>query len=612
MHYQSETIATVLKRLNVNYFLPAIQREYVWSPEQIIQLFDSLMRNYPISSFLFWELHAENRYRWDVYKFIQNYKQDESHNEPTRTDGVQQLTLILDGQQRLTSLFIGLKGTYTIKKKYLRWDNPDAWVKQSLYLDLLKDPKTSEDDSEEGLRFDFRFMDKAPSPDGKSYWFNVGHILDFDGDDKFYEFRDQEEEKLPEATTKHQIKLFQQNLDRLYRAIWKDDFIAYYAEQDQNYDRVLTIFVRANQGGTKLSKSDLLLSMVTAKWDAVNARDEIYEFVDRLNNDLTHKNNFDKDFIMKTCLVLSDLPVQYKVENFNYQNLMLIYSKWKRIKAAIERSVNLINSFGVDRDTLTSANALIPVIYYLYQHPEVTLLGSTPFEVSNATHIHRWLLMALLNNTFSGQSDTALTYARRIVAEHNQEQGFPDEAMNAELRRSGRKASIDDDTVDTILSFTYGKPLTFLALSLLYDDNRWGNFSYQQDHIFPQALFTAKRMKSIGISAERQIRYFDLVNRVGNLELLLPVENLEKSSQDFEHWVATRDFSFRMRHLIPDEENLLAFDKFEEFIAAREELIRQRLKAFFALPASQGSASSIRVPPEMPGDRQGLIHLSLN
>ena len=126
MNYQSETIATVLKRLNVNYFLPAIQREYVWSTEQIIQLFDSLMRNYPIGSFLFWELDPENRYNWSVYKFIQNYKQDETHNEPARTDGVQQLTLVLDGQQRLTSLLIGVKGTFTIKKKYLRWDNPEC------------------------------------------------------------------------------------------------------------------------------------------------------------------------------------------------------------------------------------------------------------------------------------------------------------------------------------------------------------------------------------------------------------------------------------------------------------------------------------------------------
>src|SRR5437016_4892387 len=240
MKYQSETISTILTRLNVNYFLPAIQREYVWHPDQIVQLFDSIMRNYPVGSFLFWELNHENHYKWDIYRFVQNFKQDATHNEPASTAGVHLLT------------------------------------------------------------------------------------------------------------------------------------------------RVLTIFVRANQGGTKRSKSDLLLSMVTAKWDGINARDEIYDFVDRLNNQLTHKNNFDKDFIMKTCLVLSDLQVQYKVENFNNQNLMLIHSNWKGIKAAIETTANLVNSFGINRDTLTSANALIPIIYFLYKHPGTTLLGGNQFEVKNA------------------------------------------------------------------------------------------------------------------------------------------------------------------------------------------------------------------------------------
>jgi hypothetical protein len=188
--------------------------------------------------------------------------------------------------------------------KYLRWDSPGAWVKQSLYLDLLKDPKVTEDDSEEGLRYDFRFMEKAPVPDGKSYWFKVGHILDIDSDDRFYELQEQEKEKLPNPVGR-QMVVFDQNLARLYRAIWKEDFIAYYIERDQNYDRVLTIFVRANQGGTKLSKSDLLLSMVTAKWNEVNARDEIYEFVDRLNNDLSHKNNFDSDYRFPALFRLS-------------------------------------------------------------------------------------------------------------------------------------------------------------------------------------------------------------------------------------------------------------------------------------------------------------------
>lgn len=578
MRYQSETIATVLKRVNFNYFLPAIQREYVWHQDQIIQLFDSIMRNYPIGSFLFWELNPDNRYKWDVYQFVQNYIQDETHNDPANTHGVQQLTLVLDGQQRLTTLLIGLKGTYTIKKKYLRWNNPNAWVKQSLYLDLLKDPKTSEDDTEEGIRYDFRFFETVPVPDGKHYWFKVGRILDFDTEESFYDFRAQEKSKLPGDLMIRQMIVFEQNLDALYRAIWKDDFIAYYMEHDQDYDRVLTIFVRANQGGTKLSKSDLLLSMVTAKWDDMNARDEIYDFVDRLNSHLTKKNDFDKDFIMKTCLVLSDLPVQYKVENFNNNNLMVIHRRWKPIKTSIEATVMLINSFGIDRDTLTSANALIPIIYYFFQHPGITLLGNTTFEIQNGSHIHRWLLTALLNNAFSGQSDRALTDTRRAVAEHVQQgKDFPVEAINAELKRSGRKAAFDDDTIETILSLLYGKPLTFLALSLLYDNNNWGSLTYHQDHIFPHAFFTPNHMNSIALSADQQKRYLELMNRVGNLQLLLPQENLEKSNQDFEQWLATRDPSFRRRHLIPEDNHLLSFDHFVEFINAREELIRKHL-----------------------------------
>lgn len=220
------------------------------------------------------------------------------------------------------------------------------------------------------------------------------------------------------------------------------------------------------------------------------------------------------------------------------------------------------------------------------------MLGGNAFEAQNADRIHRWLLTALLNNAFSGQSDTALANTRRAVADNIQQQHFPDEAINAELRRAGRKASLEEDIIEDILAFTYGKPLTFLALSLLYDDNNWGNTNYHQDHIFPQALFTRKLMGSIGFSADRQKRYIELINHIGNLELLLPSENLEKSNKAFDQWLPTRDPKFRARHLIPQDNTLLRFEKFEQFIAAREDLIRQRLRTIFALPAVQSTAPS--------------------
>ncbi len=307
MPYQSDKIAAVLDHLNITHFLPAIQREFVWTPGQVVQFFDSLMRGYPIGPLLFWELKPENHDKWQVYRFLENVAQGGTHNEPASTNGVQRLTLVLDGQQRLTSLLIGLKGTYTVKRKYKRFGNPDAWVRQSLYLDLLQEGRV-DDSTDLGLRYNFRFIDRPPEGDTTHHWFRVGRILSCTGQDKYDEFRDAEVDKLPlpdraatveeRAKMRARTRIVEKNLDRLYEAVWKDPTISYYTEDDPDYDRVLDIFVRANQGGTKLSKSDLLLSMVTAKWGDGSAREEIYGFVDRLNGDLTRKNDLDKDFVM--------------------------------------------------------------------------------------------------------------------------------------------------------------------------------------------------------------------------------------------------------------------------------------------------------------------------
>lgn len=437
MSYQSHTIATaVMNRLNVNYLLPAIQREFVWGPGQIVELFDSIMRGYPISSFLVWELKPENQRSWQAYRFIEHARWGGTHNQPTETDGIQQLTLVLDGQQRFTSMMIGLRGTYTTKKKYLRWNNPDAWIQQRLYIDLFKDPG-DESESDAGLRYGFRFMPEAPNPTTDQYWFKVGQILDFDERRKYERFRRQARKSLPAGVNDDQEFLLEQNLDRLYQVIWAEPLVWYYTEHDQNYDRVLDIFIRANEGGTVLSKSDLLLSTVVAKWQGTNAREEIYGFVDWINTSLTRKNNFDKDFIMKSCLMLSDLPVRYKVQNFNNENLDRVFERWGSIKRAIEAAVDLANTFGIDRDTLTSQNAMIPLAYYLQLH-DLKLRSSSAFDVRNATAVRKWLTTALLNNVFASHSDNVLSDIREVMrkqAVHSKE--FPTKEIGKVVERRG-------------------------------------------------------------------------------------------------------------------------------------------------------------------------------
>ncbi|QNN24034.1 DUF262 domain-containing protein [Planctomycetales bacterium ZRK34] len=589
MSYRSEPAATTISKLNSQYFLPAIQREYVWKSEQIVQLFDSIMRRYPIGSFLFWELDSENRDKWEAYKFLEHGKQGGSHNEAATTDGVRNLTLILDGQQRLTSLLIGLRGFYTIKKKYKRWDDPSAWVKQRLHIDLLKDPVDPDEDGmdvEAGLYYHFAFLSDPKQADDNRYWFRVGQILDVEGEDKLEDFIDEEEERLPETVTKANIKTFRRNLRRLYEAIFKDEVIAFYTERDQNYDRVLDIFVRANEGGTKLSKSDLLLSMVTSKWGEMNAREEIYGFVDRLNEELTRRNSFDKDFIMKSCLVLSDLPIAYRVQNFNNRNLGKIQQSWPNIKSAIERGVDLANSFGIDRDNLTSANALIPMIYYLHQRPGLTLRGTTGFEVRNAGNCRRWLIASLLNQVFGGASDNILRDMRTELQSHaERDSDFPGPELNRVIAKAGRTASFDDYAIENVLDLTYGRQLTFLALTLLYDENGWGTIPHQMDHLFPRAMFRDKALEGIGIDTATRWKWQRLSNRLANLALLMSSENQGKSDQPFHEWLATRDTSFLQRHLIPQEPRLWRIENFPEFIEAREELIKVRLRTIAGTPA---------------------------
>jgi hypothetical protein len=291
---------------------------------------------------------------------------------------------------------------------------------------------------------------------------------------------------------------------------------------------------------------------------------------------------------MKACLVLSDLSVEYKIRNFNSPNLKLIRSKWDGIKEAVQKGVSLANSFGIDGDTLISANALIPVVYYLYRQPALTLGGTTCFDVKSTYAIRVWLTTALLRGIFGVHSDTALRAAREVLGKLQGVAAFPVAELDSEMAKRGRGGAFDSDAVAETLSLTYGKPRTFLALTLLYDDNNWAN-NPQEDHIFPRQLFSKKHMNERGLDTDTQARYSDLMDRLGNLELLVQKENNQKSGGEFETWINSRDESFLSRHLIPRDKSLWSFGNFERFIHAREELIRDRLSSL--LGASEGGLS---------------------
>jgi uncharacterized protein with ParB-like and HNH nuclease domain len=110
------SIANAVKDIvNNRLLLPAIQREFIWTHTQIEWLFDSIMRNYPISSFLFWKVEGDTKHQYKYYSFLHNYRERyQTHNDEFDTNGVNDFMAVLDGQQRLASLYIGLKGSLEV------------------------------------------------------------------------------------------------------------------------------------------------------------------------------------------------------------------------------------------------------------------------------------------------------------------------------------------------------------------------------------------------------------------------------------------------------------------------------------------------------------------
>lgn len=340
----------------------------------------------------------------------------------------------------------------------------------------------------------------------------------------------------------------------------------------------MEIFVRANSGGTELSKSDLLLSTLTLHWGSENAREEINGFVEELNNQLTRKNRLTKDFVMKSCLVLLNLPVAYRVSSFTKDTCARIKDRWDDIRHATLRAVDAANAFGIDENTLTSANSLIPISFYLYQHPGLTLRGESADEVSAATRVRVWLLSAQLNRVLSGSSDSMLTKLREALQIHCRPNGdFPIAALDEVVRAAGRIAASSQDALENVLSTTYGDDTCFLALSLLYDERNWGTINFSIDHLFPRDAFKK--------NVPDHIKEFR--DDFGNLALVIGDENSGKKDRPLDDWLATRSPEYLKRHLIPTDESLWHMKRFEDFLIERRKLLRSRLQQVFG---SEGEA----------------------
>lgn len=590
MAYQTPlTIAGVVADIEARkYLLPSIQREFVWSQKQIETLFDSLMRDYPINSFLFWEVPADKVQEFRFYEFLRNYHQrDHRHNPVANTAGSHGVTAILDGQQRLTSIYIGLLGSYASKLPYMRWNNPKAYPEKKLYLNLLK-PSDDVDNI-----YDFQFLTKKDVEDAQIddgfYWFPVGDILNIH---KFPEVNNYLiKHKLNSLPNPDYATFANEALFTLFGVIHQNGTIVPYVEKTDDLDKVLNIFIRVNSGGTTLSYSDLLLSFATAQWDSLDAREEINGLVDELNK-IGREFDISKDMVLKACLILCDIQnITFKVENFNRKNMLTIEAKWDEIKKAMRLTVELVASFGFNRDNVSSNNALIPIAYYLLQigNPD-NYVDSGKYTKDRQT-IKRWFTTALLLHVFGSSPDGALSPMRDIIRREH-ENGFPLDSIVRQFRGTYRDHTFTEDSVTNLLNTRYNNGDALLILSLLYP---WADLrnTFHVDHIHPKSKFTLRQYERMGLTQEQKEFYADHVNSLANLQLLDSVPNVEKSNMPFADWMdecyvdMEKRRIYMERHYIPDVD--FHFDNFENFFAKREQLIFARLKEVLLYQKNTGN-----------------------
>src|SRR5262249_16886256 len=137
-------------------------------------------------------------------------------------------------------------------------------------------------------------------------------------------------------------------------------------------------------------------SIAVAQWSRLDARKEIHDLVDKLNDTGTGFN-FSKDFVLKAGLMLTDIAsVGFKVENFNRANMEKLETNWRRVRRALLLTAELAASFGMNGQTLRADSALLPIAYYLHgkNSPENYVTHSQYSGDRDA--IKGWLIRSLL------------------------------------------------------------------------------------------------------------------------------------------------------------------------------------------------------------------------
>ncbi len=537
------------------YVMPAFQRQFVWSMEQIEKLWDSILLDYPIATFLFWHVDDSN-VTWDTYfcNFLSEVtfdsrKQADSVNYELTSINVKNTdTAVLDGQQRLTSLYLSLFGEGYIRPNYARKKSGDRLVTK-LLIELNKNKISVDEEEYNSKKFDIKFSEKIGRLSPTQ--FEIKNIID----QKFQD--DSTREKAIEdaiANVPADSKEYARNiLKKLYNKIFVEKLIRYTEITDMKQDDALEMFVRFNSGGKPLRKSEITMSILEAYWPSAKT-----EFGKILVDSYA---NFGTDFIIRSALMLYGDVVKSNISKKIAEELK---NNWNAFKKALKDLERVLKGMKIEVSRFSSSwNVLLPIIYYIYYNPD--------FD-KNTEGVRAYLLRAIFFTYFQSGTTGKLQQMKSNINSFDYE-------ITIEMLDQMNDLRVTDGKIEDVLNSEKGSRVAGEVLYYLNLDWTNKNFKYEQDHLHPESRFNGS--KPISVSMEDWKRWRGMRNRLPNLHLLEGRSNGSKNDMRLvDYYNDMNDeqkAEFCKQAMIPKDVSL-EIEDFEIFYEKRKAILTEKIR----------------------------------
>lgn len=582
--YDQSTIADFVDRVNKGeIILPAMQRDFVWKKEKIYDLFESLMRLYPIGTFICWQVDNSYLDQYAFNSFIKDYDESCEYNKKQRvksqSNGPQKYLAVLDGQQRITSLVMGLIGSYTEKTKKRKADESYIYQKCILCIDVLYKQKELSDPL---YKFQFIPETQANNFDNTvcSYWVPVREVL---GKKLlFSSIINPLKSKVPDDLQTLVSDAYGP-LEQLRTVLTQENTIYYYTAKDKNLSEVVEIFIRVNSQGKPLEASDLILSSATTHISQDDIHDTIRDAVVSLNERIK-ASWVTKDLILQVGLMCVESPTLSFGSQKVYKDSALLKTifkdNWDSIIKALRLCTTFVDHIGFSRVDVPK-NILTVLAYYFYQNPRL----KNSYIKSKNSHkdcvlIRQWILRSIINNIFVDGTGTTLRRIRDLIR-GKCDHGFP---LDILLADDGRKnLRIDDATADSLLSIKYSDKRTLPLLAEICGyielNEKEVDHIFAKDNINIKSNFKKLYLGDDDIESARQ-NYKYKVDMLPNLQLLDKSTNTSKGTRLYSDWVRDISSEIKAKHLLPLDDDY-KFEDFLKFFDDRSKLLKKAiLRAF--------------------------------